>query len=133
MAPHQQHSMGKLSMPDFARQVADGLLTVRDRINRPVKKGDLVAYHNEVDVFFTVTDLVPVMDPRLPGMVRLRLEAMIPLSLPVNRPTMQVLLVGTAEEARQKAGEPPPPADPDTASVAPVPSPSDPEGPADAD
>ena len=99
-----QKTQQQPSMADFARGVSSGALAPRDRFNRPLAKHQLVLYHPEVDVVYQITDVIPVMDPRIPGMVRLMLTAIVPLATRAGQPTAPLVIVGEADHTAQVAG-----------------------------
>jgi hypothetical protein len=96
--------MGNLAMHDFARLVAEGALPPRDRMNNAIGRGHLVLYHPAVDVIYQVMDVVPVMDPRQPGTVRLHLMAEVPLTVPINRPIAELLVCGITAATEMAKG-----------------------------
>lgn len=107
MSEHRQppkRPLGNLAMHDFARLVAEGALPPRDRMNNPIGRGHLVVYHPAVDIIYQVMDVIPVMDPRQPGTVRLHLMATVPLTVPVNRPIAELLICGINAEAEMAKG-----------------------------
>jgi hypothetical protein len=78
----------KMSAPEYARLVSQGNLAARDRFGMPLARGQLVEYRPELlgmaALIFQVMDVTPVMDPKLPGMVRVSLQGMANLTLQVN-------------------------------------------------
>jgi hypothetical protein len=95
MAHHQKGPPQKLSSAEFARLVTIGQLAARDRFGKPIDKDTLVLYRPENDVIYQVTDVRPIMDPRLPPGVKVTLKATVNLMMPVNVATPNIVTIGT--------------------------------------
>jgi hypothetical protein len=106
MSKHSHHqpppTHGVPSLPDFARQVQQGIASARDRFNNPLAKGHLVLYESQFALVAEVVDIIPVMDPRQIGMVRVVLAIPINLPVPVNRPNPMFTIVGVAADSLRK-------------------------------
>lgn len=88
-------TQGDLSMAQFAQGVSDGAFTALDRFGNRITRGALVLYRPDMDVVYQVKEVVPVMDPRLPQrMVRLTLDAMVPLTVMVGAMVPNLLFLG---------------------------------------
>jgi hypothetical protein len=103
----------KLSAQEFARLVTQGVMHVSDRYGHAIGKDSLVELRaslmGQADPFWQVTDVKPVMDPRLPaGHIKLELKSTTYLVLPVGVRTQALFLIGSVQ--RDETGKELPPA-----------------------
>lgn len=114
----------KLSAEHYAGLVARGEVGPKDRYGNPISKDDLVEYRSILagvaEPFWQVTDIKPVLDRHLPsGMVKLEIKSTAYVTVPVNQPQHQFLIIGhvdhdeagkgTAELRATDEPAPPPP------------------------
>jgi hypothetical protein len=101
-----------MSAPEYARLVNQGNLAARDRFGVPIARGQLVEYRPEIlgmgALIWQVMDVTPIMDPRLPGMIRVTLEGKAHLSLQVNVACHALRYHGEAQIPEQEVAPPKP-------------------------
>lgn len=94
----------------------------KDRFGVPIAPNTNVLFRPSYDFVYQVTDVAPVIDPRVPpGQVRLTLQSVTTITVPAGMPLMNMLVIGVAEESKpsgesdeasKPAPEPEPPAGP---------------------
>lgn len=91
----------KMSAQEYARLVNQGALHVTDRYGHAIGKDSLVEYRSTLagmaEPFWQVTDVRPVMDPRLPGHIKLELKSTTYLTLPIGVRHQALFLIGSVQ------------------------------------
>lgn len=99
-------TLGRASMGDFAYRVASGQLTARDRLNQPIRPGQQVLFHANLDVVMQVLQVSPVLDPRAPqGIVEITVSATFKVQAMVGQPTPQVVIIAQPEQIGDGTGD----------------------------
>lgn len=104
--PKPQGPPQKFSAQAYARLVNQGSLAARDRFGKAIQRDHLVMYDPEAPCIYKVTDVRPVMDPRTPGLIKLTLEALVPLTVMVNQPVTRLFVIGEAGPVPPVAAHP---------------------------
>ncbi len=107
MANHN-HRFGKPPDLGGALNIAPITPPALDRFGQPIRKGTNVLYRPEIDMVFTVLDVQPVLDPRLPtGTVQVKIRGEATLMLQGNVPLGRFITLGVNPDVAEE-----PPVDP---------------------
>lgn len=86
----------------FTQAVARGQLNAFDRFGQSIEVGDRVLYHAPQDLIFEVMAVDPVLDRAMPpGLMRVMLQAVVPMQLQVMTPFPSVIVLRKASAATQ--------------------------------
>ena len=84
-----------LQKQQFARQLANGEVSIVDRFGAKVTVGDMVLYQPDADYVMDVVDVRVPQDPRAPlGALQLVLQVQATITVPANTALPKVVRVG---------------------------------------
>lgn len=101
--PFANHK-SNLGFSDFASGVASGVIPVLDRFGHPLKVGHLVLCRMDLDPVCQVTSIAAVLNPKMPGLVKVTMLVEFPMMTGAATPTQNIIICGMAASKDAVAG-----------------------------